>query len=299
MQSKTYFPIWIAYQIALLIGLFGSIVAGKALVTVTLIYVCKVLYSNIKQGYSPSKEESYTLTALLGLSAVLLSLEVISGLDLSILIFYGYLMNMIFVVAQKMIPSFYSVFTQEQKWEKPKYFNYIALVLFYLIGVSAQFEFNILNKIITLISLAFFSYFIFNLNVYKNTPPIISILVVSFIWLEIGMIALFLESVFDIQALKLSLHIFALGFVLNLLIGFGSRVIMGHAVPAQKITADRFVISLFILTQVIIITRITSSLLFLNNSSLFTGLLHLSIFLWIVLFLGWTFRFWKTILRVN
>ncbi|MBI3873813.1 MAG: NnrS family protein [Arcobacter sp.] len=299
IASKTYFPIWIAYQIAILIGLFESILMGKILIAGILFYICKVLYDNIKEGYNSSKQESYILTGLLGLSAILLCFEAVSGLDLSVLIFYAYLINLVFVVAQKMIPSFYSVFTQEPKWEKPNYFIYIALILFFLIGVSTQFELNLLNKTITLISLAFFSYFLFNLNIYKRTPPIISILIVGFIWLEIGIIALFIESFFEIKALRLSLHIFALGFVLNLLIGFGSRVIMGHAAPPQKITADRFIVALFILTQAIIVARLFSSLLFLNNLPLFTGLLHLSIFLWTMLFLGWTIRFWKTILRVK
>lgn len=71
----------------------------------------------------------------------------------------------------------------------------------------------------------------------------------ALIWLEIGFISLFLESIFETSSLKLSLHIFAIGFVTNLLIGFGSRVVMGHAVPAQKIIADKITIFLFILTK--------------------------------------------------
>jgi len=299
IESKTYLPIWIAYQLALLLSLFGSVFFGKIAVTMVLFYICKVFYSNIKKGYYTSKEESYILTTLVLLSAIFLSCEVISGLDLSILIFYGYLINLVYIVAQKMIPSFYSVFTREQKWEKPKYFNYFAITLMILLGITIQFELLFLNKIIALIALGLFSYFIFNLNIYKKTPPIIFILTLGLIWFEVGIITLFIESIFEIQALKLSLHIFALGFVLNLLIGFGSRVIMGHATPPQKITADKFLISLFVLTQFIVVTRIVSSLLFFNGSELFTGLLHLSIFLWIVLFCGWVIKFGMIIIRLK
>jgi len=299
IESKTYLPIWIAYQLALLLSLFGSVFFGKIAVAMVLFYICKVFYSNIKKGYYTSKEESYILTTLVLLSAIFLSCEVISGLDLSILIFYGYLINLVYIVAQKMIPSFYSVFTREQKWEKPKYFNYFAITLMILLGITIQFELLFLNKIIALIALGLFSYFIFNLNIYKKTPPIIFILTLGLIWFEVGIITLFIESIFEIQALKLSLHIFALGFVLNLLIGFGSRVIMGHATPPQKITADKFLISLFVLTQFIVVTRIVSSLLFFNGSELFTGLLHLSIFLWIVLFCGWVLKFGMIIIRLK
>jgi len=299
IESKTYLPIWIAYQLALLLGLFGSIFFGKLALAVVLFYTCKVFYYNIKEGYYTSKEESYILTALLLLSAILLSFEIVSGLDLSVLIFYGYLMNLVYIVAQKMIPSFYSVFTREAKWEKPKYFNYFAMVLMVFLGITIQFELLFFNKIIALIALGLFSYFIFNLNIYKKTPPIIFILTLGLIWFEVGIITLFIESIFEIQALKLSLHIFALGFVLNLLIGSGSRVIMGHATPPQKITADKFLISLFVLTQFIVVTRIVSSLLFFNGSELFTGLLHLSIFLWIVLFCGWVLKFGMIIIRLK
>ena len=90
----------------------------------------------------------------------------------------------------------------------------------------------------------------------------------------------------------------ALGFVLNLLIGFGSRVILGHSVPPQKITADKLTIILFGLVQIIVMTRIVSSLLFMGNSPLFNGLLHLSSTLWIALFILWGLRYGKALLRL-
>jgi uncharacterized protein involved in response to NO len=145
----------------------------------------------------------------------------------------------------------------------------------------------------------YFGYIVINFNIYKKTPPILSILVLAFIWLEIGFVSLFIESIFEITSLKLSLHIFAIGFVTNLLIGFGSRVVMGHAVPTQKIFADKITVFLFVFTQIIVLTRVLSSIFFLNDLNIFMDLLYVSAALWIILFILWTLRYGKTLLRLN
>jgi uncharacterized protein involved in response to NO len=200
---------------------------------------------------------------------------------------------------QRMLPVFYSNLMRTQLWEKPKYLVEISSILFLSIGIALQFDLVLFLKLSSFIAMLYFGYIIINLNIYQKTPPILSILVFSFIWLELGFISLFLESIFEIQSLKLSLHIFALGFVTNLLIGFGSRVIMGHAVPSEKIFADKITIFLFILTQVIIISRLFASILFMNNSSFFMELLYISGTLWIILFILWSLRYGKTLLRFS
>jgi uncharacterized protein involved in response to NO len=298
IEPKIYVPIWALYQIAILIGLFIDPVVGKIGIVVVTFYICKVFYLNIMDGYFTSKKESFILTGILVFGAVLLLVETIIGKTISYLIFWSYLIPLVFVVAQKMIPAFYSSNTGESPWQKPKYFLEASLVIFVALGISIEFEFVIAQKIVSLFALSFFSYFIFNLNVYKKTPPIVAILVVAFVWFWIGILVLFVESIFEIQGLRLSLHIMALGFVLNLLIGFGSRVILGHSVPPQRITADKLTIALFGLVQFIVITRIVSSLLFMGNSLLFNVLLYLSSILWICLFIIWGLRYGKTLLRL-
>ena len=226
-------------------------------------------------------------------------MELILEQYLSLMIFFGYLVSLVFIVAQKMIPAFYSNHTQTPLWKKPKYLIDISSILFLSIGIALQFDMIIFLKISSFLAMIYFGYIIINLNIYKKTPPILAILVIAFLWLEIGFISLFLESIFEIQSLKLSLHIFALGFVTNLLIGFGSRVIMGHAVPAQKIFADKITVFLFFLTQVIVISRILASVIFINDINIFMNILYLSSILWVVLFIIWTFRYGKIILRLN
>lgn len=198
-----------------------------------------------------------------------------------------------------MVPGFYSTYMRTAQWQKPKYIREISSFLFLCIGIVLEFEILNAIKIVSFIAVVFFGYIVFNLDIYKKSPAIISILVIPFIWLEVGFITLFIESFFEIYSLKLALHIFALGFVNTLLIGFGSRVVMGHAVPAQPIVADKITKFVFVLTQVVLFFRVIASILSISGSGIFLGFLHLTSWLWIIMFLIWTFRYAKILLRLD
>ncbi|MCI0501154.1 MAG: NnrS family protein [Epsilonproteobacteria bacterium] len=298
IDKQKYIISWIIFQIGMLIGLFGFEEFGKIIVASTIFYINVIFYQTIKNGNAFEKKDSIALNLLLFFGGVFLLAEALSGQSFSKLIFFGYLLSLVFIVAQRMIPAFYSVNLQIIQWEKPKYLVEVSMILFLILGVVIQFEFIIGFKIASLFAMIFFGYIIFNLNIYQKAPAILTILMVAFVWLEIAFVVLFLEAILETQSLMLAIHIFAIGFVGNLLVGFGSRVVMGHAVPAQKIEANKFTLYLFILLQIVVITRITASLLFLNNSPIFMGFLHLSAWLWIILFIGWVVRYGKTLLRV-
>lgn len=299
IEKRSYLTIWIFYEIGVFITLCLNETLGKIVVILTLLYLVFVFYKNIKSGFSREKNDSYLLSFLMLFGSFLLFLEVVLQKNLSILIFYGYLLNVVFIVALKMIPNFYSMFTLKAKWQKSRYINEIAVFLIFMMGLCSQFQFVLLSKIIAIFSLIFFAYIIFKLDIYTKTPPILAILVFSMIMFFVGIIGYFLESIFEIYTLKLSFHIFALAFVLNLFIGFGSRVVMGHAVPAQKIDADRITIFLFIFSQFIWIFRVLGSAFYLNNMEIFMKMFYISSILWIILFFIWSFRYGKTLLRIK
>lgn len=298
IEKPTYLFIWGLYQIAIFLVLFGFVFIGKVLLIAVLLYVVTIFFKTIKKGTSYDKQESYLLTFLLFATVFMLLAEIITQKDFSILIFYGYLLNIVFLVALKMIPNFYSIYTKRTKWQKPKYILELSILLLFCMGLTSQFELLLFGKFVALFALVFSGYIIFKLDIYTKTPPIISILVASFLWFYLGVVIYFLEVFFELYTMKLSLHIFALGFILNLLIGFGSRVTMGHAIPAQQIIADKFTIGLFILLQVVILSRVLASVFYFLQTSFFMGFFHLSSTLWILLFLGWSLRYGKTLLRI-
>lgn len=297
IDEKYYIKGWISFQVGLILGLFINALLGKLIVSITMFYFVYVFYKKIKKGKSLEKKDSIYINSIFALGAFLLFIDALITVNLSVLIFYAFLLTTVFLVALRMIPAFYFAYTRIPPWKRPEYVKPISVALFILTGIFSQFEMANALKLISFISVGFFGYILFKLNLYKKTPAILSILTFSLLWLEIGFISLFIESLFELETFKLSFHIFALGFITSLLIGFGSRVVLGHAVPAQKIEADKITRFLFIFTQIIVFTRVISSLLFLLENSIFIGFLHLSTTLWILLFIVWSFRYGKILLR--
>ena len=299
ISKEKYLKPWFVFQGGVILAFLGVPALGKILISLTMLYFVKVFYETIKEGKASYKKDSIFLNLVFLFGAIFLLMEVLFQTNLSVLIFFGYLISLVFLVAQRMIPAFYSSYMKVMAWGKPKYIREISVMLFLGLGIALEFELLLLLKLISFVAMLFFGYIVMNLNIYKKTPAIISILVISFIWLEVGFIALFLESIYEVYSLKLALHIFALGFVATLLIGFGSRVVMGHAVPAQQIVADKVTKFIFVLTQVLVVSRICASILFLNDSTVYMGILHLSSWLWIVMFIIWTIRYAKTLIRIK
>ncbi len=298
IKENKYLLPWVIFQVAVLVTLFVNDFIGKLLLSFVMFYFFIEFYKIIKNSNAFEKTDSIIINTLFAFGAILLLLEAFLSVNLSYIIFYGYLLNTVFIVALRMVPMFYFNITGVKPWIKPKFLREFAAILFVLIGVSSQFELNILLKVVSLISLIFFSYIIVKLDFYKKTPAILSILTYSFFWLLLGFISLTVESFLELTSFKLSLHIFAVGYILTLLIGFGSRVTLGHAVPAQPIKADKITVYLFFFTQIVALLRIGSSLGFLANMNFFMNLLYISSVAWIVLFVLWSSRYAKILLRV-
>jgi len=298
IKSSEYIAIWVFYQIVLVTLFLGMETIGLVGLSFVLLLAVASLFKTIKSGNALYKKESYILVSLLLSSSIILSIEVIFSITLMSVLFWGYLLGMVFVVALKMVPAFYSAYTQIKPWVKPKYIYEVSILILFSIGVSEQFELIMMKKIVSFIGLLFFLYIIFSLKIYKRTPAILYVLTSSFLWFAIGIIVYFIESFFELYTMKLSFHILAIGFILNLLIGFGSRVAMGHAVPSQRIEADKITIFLFLFTQVVVISRILSSVFYVYNYSFFMDLFLISSLLWIALFIVWSLRYGKTLLRV-
>lgn len=299
IKEEQYVKPWIILQASLLITILINPLIGKILVSSVMIYFVITFYKVIKQGKAPVKEDSYYLNTIFALGAVFLLIEAVFQINLSILIFFAYLLNMVYFVALRMIPGFYYIYTKKPSWQKPKYLKPLAFILFIVVALTLQFDLYIPLVISSFFATLFFTFVFMKLDILKRTTPILDILVLGFAWVPVGFLALFIESFLNLEILKASVHIFALGFVTTLLIGFGSRVSLGHAIPAQPITADKMTIALFVFTQVLVLVRILASILSLSSSAAFMGFLHLSATLWIILFIAWTFKYGKYLLRIE
>ncbi|QOG12326.1 NnrS family protein [Arcobacter sp. FWKO B] len=295
IKESEYIPIWVIFQIGLVFTIFINEEIGKAFIASMLLYSAVVFTNTIYFALNKTQKESIWLTFLIFIASLVLIVDIFFHIDLLWYSLWLFVFPLVFVVAQRMIPAFYSVHFQKPLPSQPVWFLPVALFLFYGVGISSNN--HLLLSIFSGLLAIFLFYFVARLDIYKVASPILWILAIGLLWLPIGVFALFIETFFDIYSLKLSLHILSVGFIFTLLVGFGSRVILGHS--GQKIYADKITVFLFIFTQVIVFIRIASSVLFIGEYKMWIGFSHLAFLLWVVLFIIWGIRYAKTLLRIE
>jgi len=132
---------------------------------------------------------------------------------------------------------------------------------------------------------------------FPNPDPLLWILHISLYWVPVAfflgaltnLIALFTE----VNFLALDIHIMLLGFVLSILIGFGTRVTLGHS--GNQMYADKWVKMLFIWTQVVVAMRLLTSLVAAAGWN-FMILFDISATVWLILFIAWAIRFFAVLI---
>lgn len=199
-----------------------------------------------------------------------------------------YLVFMTFTVAQRMVPFF----SHSMMPKRPKF---VAIVF-------SSFIFKSLSSIFSLplaeagISLALGIYVLTEIINWKlsfrQAPNILKILHVALYWMPI---ALILGALFQLAELFMQTsfmfadrHLLALGFLTTIIIGFGTRVTLGHS--GQPPHADSVTLKLFYLTQILVGFRLLYSLVF-GFDLASTWVLDLSLALWLILFIFWGWKF--------
>lgn len=135
-----------------------------------------------------------------------------------------------------------------------------------------------------------------NLNPF-HSPAIVWILHLALFWLPAGLliggILQIIETLTSLDFLFAGVHLLVLGFLTTVLIGFGTRVTLGHS--GQPPYADKLTIALFWWTQIIVLARLVLSIdtaLGASHGWLFdiasTG--------WILLFIVWSIRYGETLI---
>lgn len=221
------------------------------------------------------------------------------GLDINLVTlasnisFYLYLIFLAFSVAQRMIPFFSHSFAA-----KNENFVKIIFVLFILKIAFNTVDLKIAEIIIDLLlSLyMFYEFYRWELPVFSS-PSILWVLHLALFWLPTAFIlsalSLSLEMILGTSFYFLSIHLLAIGFLTTLLIGFGTRVTLGHS--AQPPHADKLVTNIFWLIQVVVLMRALLSL----NVAFGWGmdfLFDISFSLWLVVFIVWGARYGKVLI---
>jgi len=135
---------------------------------------------------------------------------------------------------------------------------------------------------------------------FPNPNPLLWILHLSLYWIPIaftfGALSNLISLINGTFFLVLDIHILVLGFIFTILIGFGTRVTLGHS--GNIMVADKWVILLFNLTQVVVLTRLITSMAAAWGWN-FMILFDISVTVWLLLFILWAIRFFKTLIFIK
>ena len=201
--------------------------------------------------------------------------------------FWLYLTFTVFAVAQRMVPFFSHVMTDKTP-------AFAATVFAALVAKVVCIVFG-LHLLQAFVDAALFFYLLREFRRWKlgalHAPAILWVLHLALYWLPAALAA---GALADLAAARgygenfLSLHLAALGFATTMLIGFGTRVTLGHS--GQTPHADRFAVALFVLVQLTLVARA------LYAVSIPAGwnalwLFDLSGTFWVLLFFLWGLRY--------
>jgi len=205
---------------------------------------------------------------------------------------YLYLFFVAFSVAQRMVPFF-------SNCDVPKDPYLLSMVSLLLVGhvllemIHPHLSFIADFALMYLIGIHLIAWDL----PFPNPNPLLWVLHLALFWIPIAflisglshLIALFSDANF----LFLGMHTLVLGFILTILIGFGTRVTLGHS--GHPLVADRWSIILFYWTQVVVIARIMTSIITAFGWN-FLFWFDITATVWLVLFGVWASRFFKVLI---
>ncbi len=208
--------------------------------------------------------------------------------------FYLFLFMVIFTISQRMIPFFTRVMAPEYIINKsPKLLDILMLLL-----ILKVFLLSFENPKLNLIAdIPLFIFIVKELIRWKFPtsimPPIVWVLHIGLFWIPIAFLFSIIEGLMafinpEFYFEKAVLHTLAVGYFITVLIGFGTRVILGHS--GRKITTGKFAVSIFIAVQILTLLRVFSSIV--SNFSLdYMLFINLSAFVLIVTLIIWSSKY--------
>ena len=208
--------------------------------------------------------------------------------------FYLFLFIIIFAISQRMIPFFTSLKVAGYNINKSKYLmeKVYGLLFLKLIVVTIGEP-----KLYILADIPLFLFFTYELYKWKlplfKTTAIMWVLFISLYWIPFGFLISSVESLsaifnWGIIFERTSLHTLALGYFLTVLIGFGTRVVLGHS--GQTPHADKVAIAMFIFIQFIVLVRLWAGLA-LNFEADYTFWINHSALLLIIALIAWSIKY--------
>ena len=305
IRLKVYMRVFTLYYLGSILYLLGSIVtpvfSGLAMVLLFVghlqaVLILRTMYLNTKM---PDKQDIYwilhamiwgVVAHFLFLLAALFSVSLMDiATDIAI---YLYLFLLTVTVAQRMIPFFSHAMIEKNK--------NILRIIFSLLVLHVVLE-NVIAHSSFVADLALVYVIGKELLRWKlpspKANPMLLILHVAMYWVPVAFALAAITNLITLTTgtnfLFLDIHILMLGFVFTILIGFGTRVTLGHS--GNKMEADKWVKALFIWTQVVVVIRLLTSFVAALGWN-FMILFDISATAWMLMFIAWAVRFFAVLI---
>ena len=303
IEQKKYMTVfWIFFSAFLLYQIGVFLATSVLIVAMTLMFLghllaIKILLDVYKSSAHENKEDQewILIGMTFGLFAhllTILSIWIPSLYNFSIqLSIYLYLFIVVFTVAQRMVP-FFSHTTVEKNRERFKVI--IGLILLHVIleTIQTNSSFFVDMLLAYLIGKELWQWKL----PLSNSNPLIWILIISLYWVPVSFALASITNLLSLMNgtnfLSLDIHALALGFFFTILIGFGTRVTLGHS--GNPMNADKLTIILFYWTQVVVVMRILTS--FASTSSYSLIFFDISLTVWMVMFGLWGSKFFNVLI---
>lgn len=297
--TKTYYLwSWGVQQLGMVLFLIGALFslellyAGYAVLLVanaTVVYKLGQIYR--QAPIAARHDPKWILVGfVIGLAAHFLYLLDFTGIDHSAvtIALNLYLVYVTFAVGQRMVPFF-----SHSLVAKNEHFVPIVFAALVLKTAASVLGFSIVHIIADIGLGLYIAVEVKRWKVpFRGSPAILKILHVSFYWLIgallAGGVVGLIEMVTQLRFMALETHLLAIGFVTTMLVGFGTRVTLGHS--GQPPHADATTLKIFYLLQLVVLGRVLFSLLMGFNTQMFWAF-DLSVTLWLLLFIFWGVRF--------
>lgn len=316
IASQVYMKQFFAYFIGsflFFIAIFVSeslTILASFIVFVAQLFSFRTLFNIHKKSLIKVKED--TKWVLISFSFGLLSnlLFIISFIDFqySYLLkqigvysgFYLFLFMLIFSIAQRMVPFFTSAKIPNYVINKSKYLLEVVFILLLLKVIFLVIGKTQLNLICDIpLFIIFTKEFIKWKIDYRKVTAIMWVLFLALYWIPIGFFVSSIESIlyiFNSEFVfeKAVIHIFALGFFCTILLGFGTRVILGHS--GNTPTANKFTSLIYLLFQVVVLFRVFTAFS-INWDFDYQVMINISVILFLILFIPWGVKYLPYLLK--
>ncbi len=305
IEQNVYMRIFSFYYIGATLVLLGSIVtpvfSGLGMVVVFAGHLMGTrILGNIYRttGMEDKHDVFWILTAMrIGVAAHFLFIvsaffyHPLMGLSTEIST-YLFLFLLTFSVAQRMVPFFSHCMVERNDYLMKTLFG-LLIAHIVLEGIYTNSSFIVDIVIGLLVGKELLRWKL----PFPNPDPLLWILHAALLWVPVAFLlsgAVNLVTLLSgIDFLAMDIHMLVLGFVLTIMIGFGTRVTIGHS--GNLMQADRWMTALFYGTQAVVALRIMVSLAAAFGWD-FMLLFDISATAWLLLFIVWAYRFFAVLI---